>query len=118
MNLNLIALLDSLLEDWASPKVRRLIHALLALALFVITAVLAAGGDWKAALGTLAVTVYAAMNKANTPPTPTPVLLEDEDENEAVYPTVEEVYVDTENEAADQPIYKSHGGWGGKGPVG
>lgn len=67
MNLNPLALLDSLLEDWASPRVRRLVHALLALALLVVTTVLAAGGDWKVALGTLAVTIYAAMNKANTP---------------------------------------------------
>jgi hypothetical protein len=67
MNLNPLALLDALLADWASPRVRRLIHTLLALVLVVVTAVLAAGGDWKVALGTLLAALYAAINKANTP---------------------------------------------------
>lgn len=61
--------LDSLLADWVSPRVRRLVHALLSLALLVVTAVLAANGDWKIALISLAGTFYAAMNKANTPAT-------------------------------------------------
>lgn len=62
-------LLDTLLGDWASPRVRRLVHALIAAVLVVVSAVLAADGDWQAALISLAVTVYAAMNKANTPAT-------------------------------------------------
>lgn len=65
---NPLTMLDSLLSDWASPRVRRLIHALIAAALLVVSAILAADGDWKAALLSLAVTAYAAMNKANTPP--------------------------------------------------
>lgn len=65
--MNPLATLDALLADWASPRVRRLVHALLALILIIVTAVLAAGGDWEAALISLVGTVYAALNKANTP---------------------------------------------------
>lgn len=67
--MNPLTTLDNLLSDWASPRVRRLIHALLALALLVATAVLAYDGDWKAALLSLGATLYAAVNKANTPST-------------------------------------------------
>jgi hypothetical protein len=64
---NPLEIIDSILSDWASPKVRRLIHALIALGLLVGSAVLAADGDWAVAALTLFGTLYAAVNKANTP---------------------------------------------------
>lgn len=67
--MNPITLLDSILSDWASPRVRRLVHALIALVLVIVSAVMAADGDFKAAALSLAVTIYAAINKANTPAT-------------------------------------------------
>jgi len=68
--MNLINSLDKILSDWTSPRVRRLVHALLALGLLVLTVWQAADGDWKIALASLAATLYAAANKANTPATP------------------------------------------------
>lgn len=62
------ALLDTILKDWVSPRVRRLLHALLAVGLVVATAYYAADGDWKVALATLVAAAYAAANKANTTP--------------------------------------------------
>lgn len=67
--LNLSALLDQILDDWASPRVRRLIHALILLLVLVVTVFLAADGNWREALVSLAVALYAAANKANTPAT-------------------------------------------------
>lgn len=62
-----LALIDALLTEWASPKVRRTLHALLSLALLVGTVWLAAGGDWTVALGTLVATLYTEANRVNTP---------------------------------------------------
>ncbi len=67
---NPLEIIDGILSDWASPKVRRLIHALIALGLLVGSAVLAADGDWAVAALALFGTLYAAVNKANTPATP------------------------------------------------
>lgn len=67
--MNPITTLDSILSDWASPRARRLVHALIALVLLIVTAYFAAGGDWAVAVPALLATVYAAMNKANTPAT-------------------------------------------------
>lgn len=68
MNANPFALLDGLLADWVSPKVRRIIHTILFLIATVITIVLAAGGDWREALLTLFVAFYTGANRANTLP--------------------------------------------------
>lgn len=59
-------MLDSVLKDYLSPKHRRLFHLVLAAVLLVVSAVLTADGDWKQALISLAGTVYAYANKANT----------------------------------------------------
>jgi hypothetical protein len=64
---NPFTLLDKFLADYASPRTRRLVHLALALGLLVLSAVLAADGDWEKALISLAATLYAAVNKANTP---------------------------------------------------
>lgn len=68
--MNPFHLIDSILEDYAGPKVRRTIHAVLALALVLFTIWQAAGGDWKEAIAALAVALYAGANKANTPAVP------------------------------------------------
>mgnify|MGYP003601884544 FL=1 len=67
MNFNPLHVLDLILADWASPKVRRLIHNLIALGVSLVGIWLAANGDWLVALGALATAVYAASNRANTP---------------------------------------------------
>lgn len=67
MKFNPLALLDMLLADWASPKVRRLIHGLLTLALGLVALWLAMEGDWQEFLLALVAAVYAGANKANTP---------------------------------------------------
>jgi hypothetical protein len=66
-NLRVLDGLDSLLADWASPRTRRLLHALLTFALLAVTAYLAADGDWKKALVSLLLGLYASANHANTP---------------------------------------------------
>lgn len=66
--MNPFDILDSILEDYASPRTRRLLHAII---LFVVTLVaiwLAAEGDWKKAVIALVAAFYAAANKANTDP--------------------------------------------------
>lgn len=65
--LNPLDLLDSLLSDYLSPKARRALHTALVLVAVVVTIVLAAGGDWKAAVGSLVAAIYAGANRANTP---------------------------------------------------
>lgn len=67
--MNPLALLDLILADWASPRVRRLVHALVLAGVALLTIVLSVDGDWKAALLAAATAVYAAANKANTPST-------------------------------------------------
>lgn len=64
--MNPITILDGILADYASARVRRLIHSLILLTVAVVTIWLAADKDWQEALIALAVTVYAAANKANT----------------------------------------------------
>lgn len=59
-------MLDNVLKDYLSPKHRRLAHLILAIVLLVISALLTANGDWKQALISLAGTLYAYANKANT----------------------------------------------------
>lgn len=68
-NLNPLTILDSLLGDWATPKVRRLIHGLVLLAVAVAGIWLAANGDWTEFIVAIVAAVYAAANKANTPAT-------------------------------------------------
>ena len=64
--MNPFTILDSLLADYASPRVRRLIHGLIALACTGVTIWLGAEGDWRLALLTLAAALDAGANKANT----------------------------------------------------
>lgn len=66
-NLNPVKIIDALLAEWASAKVRRTIHLLLMLAFALVTLYLAAEGDWVEALIGLAGTAYTASNGANTP---------------------------------------------------
>lgn len=68
--MNPINILDSILADYASPKVRRLVHSVLLLGLVIAIAVLSFDGDWLAALTASAAAVYAALNRANTPAAP------------------------------------------------
>jgi hypothetical protein len=63
---NPLEIIDQILSDWASPKVRRLVHGLIALAAVVTAIVLAADGDWVVAVIALIAAVYPAANKANT----------------------------------------------------
>lgn len=60
-------LLDALLADWASPRVRRLVHALLTIIMFVATTYLAADGNWKTAIISMLMGIYTSANHANTP---------------------------------------------------
>lgn len=64
--MNPFAAIDSILEDWASPRVRRSLHAAIALVASILAIYLAAGGDWKEALPVLLAALYAGSNKANT----------------------------------------------------
>jgi len=69
MNLNPFTMLDSLLEDYASPKVRRLIHTVILIGIAIVAIFLGADRDWQQFVIALGVALYAAMNKANTPAT-------------------------------------------------
>ena len=68
--MNPLTLIDSILEDWASPRVRRLIHGLLLLAATLAGLWLAADGDWIEALGALVAAMYVGSNHANTHDSP------------------------------------------------
>lgn len=68
--MNPFAVLDGLLADYASPKVRRTMHSLLVLAAIGASIFLAADGDWEVALGTGIAALYAWANRANTDPVP------------------------------------------------
>lgn len=70
MNINPLDALNNLLEDYASPKTRRLIHGLISLAVALVGVWLAANGDWKQFALALGALVYAYANKANTDPIP------------------------------------------------
>lgn len=67
-NLNPLHILDSILEDWASARVRRTIHSLLLLVAALGGLYLASDGDWLKALVALLALVYTAANRANTEP--------------------------------------------------
>lgn len=67
-NLNPLTLLDTILSDYLSPRARRAVHSLILLVAVLVTVFLTAEGDWKAAVGSLIAAIYAAANKANTPP--------------------------------------------------
>ena len=64
--LNPLSLLDNLLADWASPKVRRLVHGLLLLVASVASIYLAVEGDWRKFIVALIATLYVGSNRANT----------------------------------------------------
>lgn len=66
--MNPLTIIDGILADWASPRVRRLVHALILLAGLVGSAWLAADGDWKAAAAALIAGLYGGANHANVPP--------------------------------------------------
>jgi hypothetical protein len=68
-NLNPFTLLDELLADYASPRLRRAVHTAILLVLAVVAIWMASEGDWKKFWTALGVAIYAAANKANTPPT-------------------------------------------------
>lgn len=73
MTINPLDALDDLLEDYASPKARRLIHGLLSLAVAIVGVWLAVNGDWREFAIALGALVYTYANKANTdtiPPQP------------------------------------------------
>lgn len=72
--MNPLHLLDDALEEWVSARARRSLHSLLLLIGFIATIVLAAGGDWAAAIGTLLASFYAGSNRANTDTLPTDTL--------------------------------------------
>lgn len=65
-NINPVAILDQLLGDWASPKIRRSLHSLILLVAFAVTIWQAADGDWRKAVGAGLLALYGAANKANT----------------------------------------------------
>lgn len=64
--MNPIHAIDQLLGDWASPKVRRSLHSLVALVAFGITIWQGTDGDPKKAVVAGVVALYGAANKANT----------------------------------------------------
>ena len=66
-NLNPLVLLDILLADWVSPKVRRGLHNLILFVVAIVAIWLAADGDWWQFLVALVGALYAASNRANTP---------------------------------------------------
>jgi hypothetical protein len=68
-NLNPFAVLDDILADYASPRVRRLVHSLLFLIAAVVAIWMAAQGDWKKFFIALGAALYADTNRVNTTPT-------------------------------------------------
>lgn len=75
--MNPIKILDQILTDYASPKVRRVVHALVALAVSLLGIYLAAEGDWAKAGAAVLALLYAEANRVNTPipePEPGPVV--------------------------------------------
>lgn len=68
MTLNPLELLDRLLVDYASPKARRTVHTVIMLALTLVAAWMAVGGNLTEFLTSLAVLAYAGANRANTDP--------------------------------------------------
>lgn len=67
--MNPFSIIDGLLADYASPKVRRLLHTLLVLLVALVAIWQAAEGDWKKFGLALLAMIYAEANRANTPPT-------------------------------------------------
>jgi hypothetical protein len=90
---NPFSLLDGLLTEWTTPRVRRLIHTLLLIAAIVITIVLAAGGDWVAALGALFLSFYTGSNRANTTPN-----------EDALPPLGDDALADDEAVSGNEPV--------------
>lgn len=87
MTINPFDLLDNVLEDYASPKTRRLLHALLSLAVALVGVWLAANGDWKQFAIALGALVYTYANKANTDPIPQQPVDSDEHDKWEAQPT-------------------------------
>lgn len=94
--------LDNVLVDWASPKTRRRVHALLELAFFIAAGFFAVGGDWGEFVGFLLLGGYSDANRANTHPVEEPV-----DE------PVEVGYVHDESHLADDLLADEHPRGGG-----
>lgn len=65
--MNPLTLIDSLLIDYASPRVRKAVHTTLLLLAVLGTIVLGAEGEWKEAVLALIAAIYAGANQANTP---------------------------------------------------
>lgn len=65
--MNPLTLLDTILGDWATPRVRRAVHNTILLVVVIAGIWLESKGDWKEALGALVAAIYAAANRANTP---------------------------------------------------
>ena len=68
--MNPIKIIDSILEDYASPRTRRTVHRLVVLLSLFVGIWLAAEGNWVEALTALAAMIYAEANRANTPAAP------------------------------------------------
>lgn len=78
--MNILHLIDSILMDWVSPRVRRTIHSVLLIASLLFAIWLSVGGDWKQAVIALAAAFYAASNRSNTIPNLTPAGFHDPSE--------------------------------------
>ena len=100
-NLNPLTLLDNVLEEYASPRARRAIHAALMLVAAGVTIYLAAGKDWEQALIALAATLYTAANKANTDPVDTAPDDEPEEAESLIFSAVPEFGEDDHGDEAD-----------------
>lgn len=68
--MNPLDLLDSILSDWVSPRVRRLLHTLILIGAALASIWLASDGDWKDFTIAVVSVLYAASNRANTPAIP------------------------------------------------
>lgn len=66
MKTNPIDILDRLMEDYLSPKARRAVHSVILLAGALLSIYLAANGDWEVFAASVAATLYAWANRANT----------------------------------------------------
>lgn len=66
MDKNPFAIVDSVLEDWVSPRVRRTLHSLILIASILGALWVASEGNWGAFAGTLVAAFYAGSNRANT----------------------------------------------------
>lgn len=68
MEKNPIKIIDAILADWTSPRVRRTLHGLLSLALIALAVWFGVEQDWREFVLAALAALYTESNRANTNP--------------------------------------------------